>query len=169
MTYYLSLRKYVLSHERVINVKGFNSLATEFTSDSENERILVIRAEKVGKGELRNLISSSYWENYKFIVIYEDKITNECSKDVYIMNEMKRKIEVFSSEELKYNIFLNVLVPLVSVIDSEEREVIKEYYQFSKLPRITINDPVCRYLGVNIGDILRFSRTHNVPYYRIVV
>lgn len=103
--------------------------------------------------------------NEHIILIYDHK-TIECDK------LLTNNIEGFSNKELQYNIFKNFMVPQVYLLDEDEKNNHNNYYGIHKNPSININDPICRYLRLKKGDIIRFNRKSNkdtVFYYREVI
>lgn len=166
ITRYLTLRGFQRIECNSVQIKNFYCYNLYFINPSADEKTLVLWTDKIGKEELRSLISSSVWNDFLFVLIYIDKVTNECLKDIIILNDNKRKIEVFSISELQYDIFSNVMNPTVEVLDEEEKKVLLKSYK--SLPKVLLSDPVCRYRGCQKGDILKYSRSGNVPYYRIV-
>jgi DNA-directed RNA polymerase subunit H (RpoH/RPB5) len=71
-----------------------------------------------------------------------------------------RKIEVFSINELQYNVTKHVLVPLHRRIDPNAvPDVLRTYgIKRHQLPLILHTDAVCRYLGVEPGDVIEVHR-----------
>lgn len=90
----------------------------------------------------------------KFIVIYSDKITSP------VKNLPNKNIQYFHIDELQYNPTVHEWVPThVVCLKSELEEVLKIYgVEKSNLPKISLNDPQIKWLGVPIGTLIRITR-----------
>jgi DNA-directed RNA polymerase subunit H (RpoH/RPB5) len=72
-----------------------------------------------------------------------------------------KKIEMFSLSELQYNVTEHCLVPKHERVNDPEaiRSVLKLYgIKRNQLPVIQKSDVVCRYLGIESGDLVRIHR-----------
>lgn len=72
------------------------------------------------------------------------------------------KFETFSLAELQYNVTEHVLVPKHErVTDADTiRSILKTYgIKRNQLPLIQRTDAVCKYLGIEPGDLVRIHRT----------
>lgn len=72
-------------------------------------------------------------------------------KDVF-----SRFIQIFSDQELYVNPLENSLVPLHELLSREEKnELLKKY---SEIPRISIEDPVVKFYGWRLGNVVKITR-----------
>jgi DNA-directed RNA polymerase subunit H (RpoH/RPB5) len=73
--------------------------------------------------------------------------------------------------EKEFDIFENELVSRHEILNDEEKASLLDEFKvtLSHLPRINLDDPVSKKLGVKKGDILKITRTGNNLYYRVVV
>ena len=78
---------------------------------------------------------------------------------------IRRAIEVWTIEELQYDIACHELVPKHIIIRDENmvQQIMKKYSLTSKqqLPLIMITDPMSRYLKLRPGDIVKITRISN--------
>jgi DNA-directed RNA polymerase subunit H (RpoH/RPB5) len=68
---------------------------------------------------------------------------------------------IFSIDELNYSVCDNVMVPPHKIVNSVDHP------EFEKYPRILTYDPMVRYLGAKIGDVIEIQRSDGL-YYRVV-
>lgn len=82
-------------------------------------------------------------------------------------------IEIFSTSELKFNLLKHRLVPLHIPLSMEEKTRILARYKCkaSDFPRMGLDDPVAKYLGLEKGTMVKIVRDRETttPYvsYRI--
>ena len=70
------------------------------------------------------------------------------------------KIECFVEEDLLVNITHHELVPKHVMLSRDERTKLLERYRLkdTQLPRIQVNDPVAKYLGLRRGQVVKIIR-----------
>jgi DNA-directed RNA polymerase I, II, and III subunit RPABC1 len=99
------------------------------------------------------------------IIVYKDSATPMAKKIVNSSIEMN--IELFTEEELQYNITKHRLVPLHECLSQKEGEAFKKTYGI-KIPIILKSDPISRFYGYNRGNIIKVTRSQGYVMYRIV-
>lgn len=99
------------------------------------------------------------------IVVYKESATPMAKKVVNSSNEMI--IELFTEEELQYNLTKHVLVPLHERLSEADSEAFKKKYG-SKFATILRSDPVSRFYGYSRGDVIKVTRKGGYITYRIV-
>ena len=115
------------------------------------------------------------------IVIFTIKMSSQIVKEKHILNEKNKQsnipiiFEFWNADNLQFNISRNNLVPKHEIMEPSEVEQLKINYQIKnlvELPRIKHNDPMVRYLGAQIGQVIRIKRisetTGYTNYYRLV-
>jgi len=89
------------------------------------------------------------------IVIYTDNVTATTKK--LVENSVDLKIELFTQEELQYNITKHRLVPEHIRLETNDANKFKKEYGL-KHPVLLRSDPVCRFYSFNRGDIIKIVR-----------
>ena len=87
-----------------------------------------------------------------------------------IENSVDIKIELFTQEELQYNITKHRLVPKHIKLSSDEAKEFKKTYGL-KHPAMILTDPVSRFYDFKRGDVIkivRMSGEDEFVTYRIV-
>ena len=93
------------------------------------------------------------------IIVYRDTITPSVKKTLKTV--VTTRIELFNDKELRFNITKHVLVPPHYRVDPTlhpERE---------KYPTILKSDPIVRFYGFKVGDVVKIIRPLGL-YYRVV-
>ena len=103
------------------------------------------------------------------IVIYTESVTSLAKK--LIENSVDIKIELFTSEELQYNLTKHRLNPIFERLSSEDMKEFKDTHGL-RHPAILITDPVARFYDYQRGDVIRVirknDRDRNFTTFRIV-
>ena len=100
-----------------------------------------------------------------FIVVYGSSVTPPVKKLVEQTSVIC--IELFSSDELGYNVTKHVLVPTHTLATRDEYAQVRPY--IAKIPRILASDPVVRFLGFARGSVVKVVRKNGVVLFRVVV
>ena len=99
------------------------------------------------------------------LIVYKDSATPVAKKIVEESQNMK--IELFHEKELQYNLTKHYLVPLHELKYKKNTELAKEFKK-NKYHIISKTDPVIRFYGWNIGDIIQITRKDGFIMFRIV-
>jgi len=99
------------------------------------------------------------------IIILKETVTQMAKKIINTTNDMK--IELFTEEELQYNITKHRLVPLHEKLSNEESIIFKRNHG-TKFPIILKNDPISRFYAYEKGDIIKITRKNGYVTFRIV-
>jgi DNA-directed RNA polymerase subunit H (RpoH/RPB5) len=109
-------------------------------------------------------IMSEYDVNHS-LVIYEDDITAATKNSLSQTNEMR--VELFSEEDLQYNITKHRLQPQFERLSVEKGEEFKKEYG-SKFGTLRADKPISRFYDYEKGDVIKITREGGYITYRIV-
>ena len=99
------------------------------------------------------------------IIIYNNNVTSAAKK--IIKNLHNINIEIFSINELQFNITKHRLSrPHIKIIGKEEDEIREKYSD--NLSVILKTDPQARFYGFSVNDIIKIIRKNGLIFYRIV-
>lgn len=102
-------------------------------------------------------------------------LTPYAKKGIENLHMGRLRIEVFLEKELLFNITRHVLQPKFEVLDTARKRVVLSHYNAKawELPRMQKCDPVARYYGLNLGQVVKITRHSETAgvyvTYRIVV
>ncbi|KAA8493833.1 DNA-directed RNA polymerases II and IV subunit 5A [Porphyridium purpureum] len=108
------------------------------------------------------------------IIVLLNSLTPSAKDAVSIMSSQYR-LELFAQNELLVNITQHVLVPKHEVLTDDQKRALLEMYKLkeSQLPRIQTRDPVARYYGMTVGQVVKVTRPSETAgryvTYRLVV
>ena len=96
-------------------------------------------------------------DNIIFIICYGDK-----SHEIHNSFESKSSfIQLFHINRLQFNITKHNLVPKHEIISIKDKNFLKKKFKFKsiyQLPKILVNDPICKFIGAKIGDVIKIHR-----------
>lgn len=157
--------------------RGYTSTETHETEDKDEMTVLVnettnskicIHINYFGKLNVQQIESffsktQSIGLNH-CIILYQNSITPKANK---IISICKIKCELFTIDELQYNLTKHYLVPKHIRLNVSQSKTFKAKYG-TKIPILFSSDPVSRYYDFKCGDIIRIERKDNIIGYRIV-
>ena len=93
------------------------------------------------------------------IIIINGKLSQQAKQKITDINE-QIQTEVFYLGELVVNITEHELVPKHILLTKEEKKALLKRYRIkeSQLPKILVSDPVARYHGLKMGDVVKIIR-----------
>jgi DNA-directed RNA polymerase I, II, and III subunit RPABC1 len=168
------------------NLEQLSGSQSIFTFEVNENILLIFYLTKMKISEFKNAMfgkvkdidttSMEQYNNKKCIFIFKDEITTQNRKSILEYWNYDT-CQIFHIKELQYNISKHILVPkheLLKNID-EINAFFKKYNIKSKaqMPTIHRDDPMARYLGMSIGDIVKITRPSLTAgfynYYRVCV
>jgi len=99
------------------------------------------------------------------IIVYKNSVTSAV-KNIK-QNFQGMKIELFSQEELQYNIITHRYQPKFEVLCEKDSERFRKMYD-TKFPIMLKTDPIARFYGYQRGDVVKITRKNGYVMYRIV-
>ena len=157
----------------------YNKLIFIFKKDIPNDKIFIswfeedkidqtIASDTVKK--IEKLCSSDKEKVNRAILILKNKnVLSPSAKKILTQDisscETKDNIiiDIFLIQELIINITEHRFVPKHIVLSDEEKNsfLLKTHIKPTQLPKIQLIDPVCKYLGVSKGDVIKIQRFNN--------
>lgn len=112
---------------------------------------------------------------HRAILISDDITTPPVAPVIPKLASQGFRIEIFRTSHLKFNPTKHRLVPQHTPLSAvEKQEVLSKYgCKETELPRINVDDPIVKYLGLEKGTLVRILRNKETTtthvFYRIVV
>eukprot|EP01095_Lingulamoeba_sp_RSL-Kostka_P013565 TRINITY_DN5653_c0_g1_i1.p1 TRINITY_DN5653_c0_g1~~TRINITY_DN5653_c0_g1_i1.p1 ORF type:complete len:205 (-),score=44.80 TRINITY_DN5653_c0_g1_i1:179-793(-) len=94
------------------------------------------------------------------IIVGKEPLSPGAKKMVLDTLQSDHKIEFFQEEELILNITKHCLVPEHKVLSKKQKRQLLSKYKLTadKLPKVKITDPVARYYGLSVGQVVKIRR-----------
>lgn len=99
------------------------------------------------------------------IIVYKNSVTSAV-KNIK-QNFQGMRIELFSQEELQYNITTHRYQPKFELLSSKDSERFRKIYD-TKFPIMLKSDPIARFYGYQKGDVVKITRKNGYVMYRMV-
>jgi DNA-directed RNA polymerases I, II, and III subunit RPABC1 len=118
-------------------------------------------SDKVGVLPIKTFCQRMVSENVnRAIIVVKENLTPFAKLAVKEMASRNYRIEYFRDAELLVDITEHKLVPEHIVLSAEEKKQLLQRYRLkpTQLPRILVHDPVARYLGLSIGQVVKIVR-----------
>lgn len=165
-------------------LQTYKTLELEFVKNTDpNHKIFVFFVESAKKNQIDNLGKKEIVEKFipkmkkkkikhLILVLKDIKVTSSANSEIN-SHKPNYLIEYFDFTELIINITEHVLVPKHIPLEEHEKYEILEKYKSTEdqFPKISDEDPVSRYLGLQKGDmveIIRISESKGLhKYYRV--
>jgi DNA-directed RNA polymerases I, II, and III subunit RPABC1 len=166
----LTDRKYTIPDEILsINLQQFmaqyDNNNINFYINDDNKPTYVyfyIDNKSFTKNDFKNIhtkITEEYDTAVKILIIIKDKIPS--STKVELVKLIYSNVQIFSHNELTFNITKNYLVPRHILLNEDEKKKVYKKYNTTDntiFQKILITDPVAKYYSMSIGDLCRIVR-----------
>ena len=157
--------------DRKIDISNLNSINDQelILLHNENQifdikvndelKVVYYMANKI---KIQNIKSFIDEENDKNVIfISKEKLTTNNYKSFSDFKEKNINFQFFFIKELLFNIYKHEYVPKHEVITDKEVEEIKTKYLLKNLYQLPIllnNDPICKYLDIKPGSVVKITR-----------
>ncbi|MBT97223.1 MAG: hypothetical protein CL902_01165 [Dehalococcoidia bacterium] len=126
---------------------------------------------KVGVRDTRRIVADTEAREISHaVVLYPQGITPFAKTD--LLKNTTTRFEIFHTDFFLFHLTRHVLVPEHVVLSASEKRKVADRYGIDKLPRISVNDPVARWLDLGRGTIVKIEEAspegHLVTEYRVV-
>ncbi|KAL5771196.1 hypothetical protein ACOSP7_015350 [Xanthoceras sorbifolium] len=144
------------------NMKREDLVINKARRNNSSDQIYVFFPDdqKVGVNTIETYASRMKSENvFSAIFVVQQSLTPQarlCIRELFT----KFHLETFPEAELLANIKDHVFVPKHQVLTNEEKETLLKRYTVkeTQLPRIQVNDPIARYYGMKLGQVVKITR-----------
>ena len=137
-----------------------------YEKDTNKTMLIISQSDKLNIDYMKEYIKLlSDNEIKSCIIVYNNDITPSAKK--VVENLFQYSIELFTLNELQFNITKHRLYNKHEKLNQEERREFVEKYGI-KIPVILEKDPVSRYFNFKKGNVIRVTRKNDIIVYRIV-
>lgn len=151
------------------NVFVLNKLVTEGDSqeNEENEESIVVFIDddpsKLGKARIRDHFMTQMLEMgvHRAILVVQEGLTNPAVQYVMELPEIASvRIDTFTYGDLQFDCMAHHKVPNHRLLTEQEKaDKLKELrVKSDQLMMLQLRDPIARYLGLQIGDVVEIER-----------
>jgi DNA-directed RNA polymerase I, II, and III subunit RPABC1 len=138
------------------------TILVEKTEDSSDQLYVFFpQDEKVGVKTLKTYCSRMKDQSvFRGIVIVKENLTPSARQAVKEMTIHGYRMEYFRDAELLVDITEHRLVPEHVVLTPQQKQELLEKYRLkpTQLPRIQVSDPVARYFGLQVQQVVKIVR-----------
>lgn len=183
LTTMLRDRGYIVNDDDKLDRKGYKKKYDEFPDYLEyvhsepihrnKDRIIYVFITSVANKEYMRTIADTL-ERDKILdaIVISDDWSKDAKKEVFDMR-FRINIQMFSTKELHFPIVYHIYQPKFKKLSKMEIEDIKVKYNvhdITKLPKLSIYDPVSKYYNYKEGDVIEIERDEikKYKYYRYV-
>ena len=165
----LKNRKYIVNDD-MLNItyndfcqkyKEKSDLTMVFFDNNQNSIFIFYpNDEKVGVKQLRLYLDIMVNENIKNAILIVKECVTGFAKQELNSDISEYRIEDFTESEMQYDITEHQLQPKFEVLTPYQKNILLKKYNITddNLPIIIQTDPIARYYGLSIGDILKITR-----------
>lgn len=168
---------YEMLHDRKYNVTELENSYIIAKHNENNEKCLIYfiletKASVKKMKEIKEIVEND--NEYKtLIIVYKKNITSFAKQ--FLLTNLDLHVQVFSENELSFNVTKHEDVPKHVILSTDERNSILKKYKskLSEFPQMFTSDPVARYYGLKPKTMVRIIRPSptagEYTFYRIVV
>ncbi len=132
-------------------------------ADDSSEQLFVFfpEDEKVGVKPIKTYCERMKAENvFRAIVVVKVNLTPMAKDALRQMAQRQYRVEYFRDSELLVDITEHKLVPQHIILSQQEKAELLSRYRLkpTQLPRIQLQDPIARYLGLRSSQVVKIVR-----------
>lgn len=149
--------------------KSISEIKQQMTLEAKGSRGIVLvywpESPKLTSHECTNLVFMMRTRNIDHaIVIIEDSVTHHTKNTLRMGKQDGLLIEVFTLQEMQFNVSHHKWVPKHQICSPEEKKKIMKTYAADRhqIPNIKTSDAMARYLGIRKGQMVRIIRDSDV-------
>jgi DNA-directed RNA polymerase I, II, and III subunit RPABC1 len=147
-------------------IKRYSTPATEKNPNPPSPDVGTIWVEfladsSVGIKQMRSFAQYLAEQSYHTGILITNVHITPAALKIIPAVQSETRIECFMEQDLLVNITHHELVPKHVLLSKEERSKLLERYRLkdTQLPRIQLQDPVAKYLGLRRGQVVKIIRT----------
>jgi DNA-directed RNA polymerase I, II, and III subunit RPABC1 len=150
------------------NIEKYEDKIIALKPDNKQICIFSKIIEKLNVSEMHNYISILQENKIEHgLIIFEGSPTSTVKNVIGNTPALGINIELFTADDLQFNITKHKLVPKHIRLSKEEAKQFKEKYGVN-IPKLLRIDPVCRFYDFSTGDIIKIVRRDGFISFRIV-
>jgi DNA-directed RNA polymerase I, II, and III subunit RPABC1 len=138
------------------------TILVEKTDDSTEQLFVFFPdEEKVGVKPIKTYCERMKSEQVlKAIIVVKVNLTPFAKQAIREMSQRGYKVEYFRDAELLVDITEHKLVPEHVLLSPQQKQELLARYRLkeTQLPKIQLADPVARYLGLKVGEVVKIVR-----------
>lgn len=143
-----------------------------YQKDDTEEYIFVFNTIDINKDYMKYVIDILEKVDVDNTIIVGNNWSKDAEKEVYSIRHRKN-IQFFKSSELVFPIIYHDYQPKFRKLNEDEIEELKIKFlitDITKIPKLSILDPISRYYDYKEGDVIEIERNEveNYKYYRYV-
>lgn len=174
----LKLRKHTLPPElpALTGLSGDKKKDVCFTVENPRMLVYLTNEKKVGIRTIRVLLEHMEEGGHpRALCVFMAAPTPFAKRELQQLQQgtPARWVELFYVSELRIDITQHQMVPRHIRLSEEEQEMVLQKYAATEqhMPKILLTDPMARYLGLRLGDMVRIERKMGnqgeLPMYRV--
>lgn len=138
------------------------TILVEKTDDSAEQLFVFFpEDEKVGVKPIKTYCERMKGESVlRAIIVVKINLTSFAKQAIREMVQRGYKVEYFRDAELLVDITEHKLVPEHILLSPQQKQELLARYRLkdTQLPKIQVQDPVARYLGLKVGEVVKIIR-----------
>ena len=165
-----NMKRTLLSMLSQRGYKDINDSSTQYLIATKKNKNICVFLEVVAKlntAEIQKYINMLNTMGSNHCILVYKTNTPSVKNIIKEANNIGLEIELFTEDELQYNITEHVLVPTHKALNKRDCKEFKDKHG-SQVPVLLRTDPICRFYNFRKGSIIKVTRRNGFVAYRIV-